>query len=212
MKELVGSIPAFFYDLISRIIPGGIVLAGLISFQLPGGEPLYDFNLLKASHLLATLALCYVIGLLLTPLGYLVGLLIWSLMSGSKLFTILLPDDLWPQIDAIGKDYPQAAEALSKMAAEMTLAENSVVVSLLLLILDLINCRAHVGELLLLTVSFLLCAVFRKAVVGGRAKGLPNFPDPPSRSFEWRAEKTKTRDQSPNSAAPADQKAPPPGR
>ena len=212
MKELVGSIPAFFYDLISRIIPGGIVLAGFISFQLPGGETLYDFNLLKASHLLASLALCYVIGLLLTPLGYLVGLLIWFLMSGSELFTILLPDDLWPQVDAIGKDYPQSAEVLSKMAAEMTLAENSVVASLILLILDLVNYREHLGELLLLTVAFLLCAVFRKAAVGGRAKGLPNFPDSPNRSFKWRAEKTNERDQSPNSAAPADQKAPLPGR
>jgi hypothetical protein len=192
MKDLADSIPLFFYDLISRIIPGALLVGLLIVLQLPGGAQLEGLDLLSPTGLLPGLGLCYLIGLLLTPLGYLWGCLVWLLLSGSGFLTILLPGDLWKQIDAIAKDEPKGSEALSKMAAEMTLAENSLIAVIIVVLAARYDYR-DLPLLLWLVVAFALCAIFRKAALGGRAAGLPKFPEIPRRSFEWRRQSVKGR-------------------
>ncbi|MFL6259212.1 MAG: hypothetical protein ACJ76Y_05820 [Thermoanaerobaculia bacterium] len=219
-------IPTFYYDLICRIVPGGIMLGTLIALRLPGSALFFQFKVSEASTILIGLGLSYVLGLLVTPFGALVGFLVWYFLSFKRL-KLLHTKDLWKAADSLqSQKKPEAAEILSKMAAEMTLVENLFAGALGLLLLALLRDRNHVGSLVLLSSLCALSTLFRKAVLGHRVANLVNLEESEitTSGFQkliakvraWRPRSgraaIKETTDAPNPTAPADQKAPLPGR
>lgn len=220
-------VPSFYYDLICRVLPGGVMLGTLIALQLPGSALFFKFNVSDASAILIGLGLSYVLGLLVTPFGALVGFLVWYFFGTFKSLKLLHTNDLWRAADSLqSQNRPEVAEILSKMAAEMTLVENLFAGALGLLLLALLRDRNHVGSLVLLSSLCALSTIFRKAVLGHRVANLANLKESEitTSGFQklvtkvraWRPRARRTvieeRTEAPNPTAPADQKAPLPGR
>ena len=79
IDKLFNAIPEASYDLISRILPGGIVVSAAISAKIP----LIGFELAKSftiSESVIFLALSYVVGLAISSLVHLIHVMMWPLM------------------------------------------------------------------------------------------------------------------------------------
>jgi hypothetical protein len=174
-EKLAEVIPAFYYDLISRVVPGGAVLFLYFLLRLEGSE-LAAKAITSGYTLLLGLGASYLIGLMLTPLGYLVGSPNWRLVAKTRKLPVMSPATLWEQIDRLERDKQEAqAAVLSKMAAEATLTESLTAGVILLFALALLTSTPSPLSqiaLLLLTALCLLNAYFRKAVLVGRAHGI----------------------------------------
>lgn len=117
-------VPSFYYDLIARVVPGAATLLLATLFAIPGTGLLQPTESWSGWSALAILATSYLTALLLTPLGGLIGLLLWVLFRRIRSLEMLSPAELWRRIDSIETRRPEVAATLSKMAAEMTLSEN----------------------------------------------------------------------------------------
>lgn len=160
-------LPSFYYDLVARLVPGTAVVLLSTYLGLPGTDGLVKADLLSGVGILLLLGLGYLVALLLTPLGTLLGLLISRIANVSRNDKITL-DELWTLVDSLQSTNPSAATTLSKMAAEVTLCEN--LLAGLLAILAVAGQHWPFVVSLVLVVLVSLC--FRTVVLYSRARHL----------------------------------------
>jgi hypothetical protein len=123
LEKLGESIPSVYYDLIARVVPGGALIA-LIALTEPDVSALFE-RLEPLAGTLVAVAVSYLAGILLTPLGSLLfeaPVLVAS--RGYAPARQFAADRLWPVIDRIGHRNAALAGTLAKMAAEVTLCQN----------------------------------------------------------------------------------------
>jgi hypothetical protein len=195
-EKIAEIIPAAYYDLISRIVAGGAIFYLWAILRLPGVELPARAPLSGAYALIVGIAMSYVLGIILTPIGYLVARGSSALLVKLAKLPQVGADGLWKQIDTLEQNKNRhEATILGKMAAEATLAENLVAGTAGLFLLSVLfapTCNRH--PLILGTILALcfLAAFFRRAVLVGRAKGLQYFQPLPAPDQSGRAQDNKT--------------------
>lgn len=125
-EKLSGVIPALYYDIIARIIPGAAVIAAAFYRTFDWSKP-------DVMTLIVWLAAGYLVALLLTSLALPLDLL-W--MTGAYCFerqkkpgmkfwgSTYSPYNVPSNIDEISREHPAVATALAKMVAESTACAN----------------------------------------------------------------------------------------
>jgi hypothetical protein len=171
LEQLGSAIPSLYYDLIARVVPG-LTLLGIAYLGTPqrshvaAAAARFD----SAAAILATIILAYVVGILVTPLGSLIfeapGILAARRRPELKKYA---SDRLWLIIDTVETKNASVASTLAKMAAEVTLCQNILAGTFVLLLIPTVRHQFSAWMIVLWLTVTVLSTFFRALVLCRRA-------------------------------------------
>jgi len=142
MREEAGGLAVSLislYDLLTRVIPGSIALIALLwSRQVPLSSVAKELGFEDPlAAYVALLASGFVVGILLTAIAAAVVEIMLQTLARLVPTTVRYTNaSTWRRIDAIDRRSAQAAAILAKLAAEVSLCQNLLLVAVLTFVLS----------------------------------------------------------------------------
>lgn len=181
-KEIGDLVPSVYYDLIARVSSGFPLVALILYEHKPAVQVLKEL-VGGGGIALVVLMMSYLVGILLTPLGNILDLLVriaWKNHHGLSECSVIKFDEKLAlqreQIDGMDKD---AGRTLAKMLAEKTLSQNILASFLVFRTFDKLQLYSHhVPEICVLAILALISGLYRGIAYLGRHQSIYNhfFP------------------------------------